>query len=75
MVLEFPDCPAALVEAAYLSNNADASRLATPEFRQKVAQALADGIDEYSAALAALHPSASATAETRPAPAAPQPHP
>ena len=75
MVLEFPDCPAALVEAAYLSNNTDASRLATPEFRQKVAQALADGIDEYSAALAALHPSASATAETRPAPAAPQPHP
>jgi N-acetylmuramoyl-L-alanine amidase len=75
MVLEFPDCPAALVEAAYLSNNADASRLATPEFRQRVAQALADGIDEYSAALAALHPSLSGPGETRPAPAASKPRP
>jgi N-acetylmuramoyl-L-alanine amidase len=75
LVLCFPECPAALVEAAYLSNNADASRLATPEFRQKVAQSLADGIDEYSAALAALHPSASGPSEPRPAPAASQPHP
>lgn len=56
MVLCFPQCPAALVEAAYLSNYTDARRLATPVFRQQIAQALADGIDEYSAALAALRP-------------------
>jgi len=55
LVLRYPECPAALVEAAYLSNNTEASRLATPEFRQQIAQALAEGIDEYSAALAAVH--------------------
>jgi N-acetylmuramoyl-L-alanine amidase len=75
MVLEFPDCPAALVEAAYLSNNTDASRLATPEFRQRVAQALADGIDAYSAALAALHPPLPRPAEIHPAPASSRLHP
>ena len=75
MVLEFPDCPAALVEAAYLSNNTDASRLATPEFRQRVAQALADGIDAYSAALAALHPPLPRPAEIQPAPASSRLHP
>jgi N-acetylmuramoyl-L-alanine amidase len=56
LVLCFAECPAALVEAAYLSNNTEASRLATPAFRQQIAEALADGIDEYSAALAGLHP-------------------
>ncbi len=40
--------PAALVETAFVSNRADAARLATPEFRQKVAVALADGIDDYA---------------------------
>jgi N-acetylmuramoyl-L-alanine amidase len=70
LVLCFAECPAALVEAAYLSDSADAKRLATPEFRQRVAQALADGIDEYSAALAALHPAAPGPAEARPASAA-----
>jgi N-acetylmuramoyl-L-alanine amidase len=75
LVLCFPECPAALVEAAYLSNNTDASRLATPAFRQRIAQALADGIDDYSAELAALHPSPSSTGESRPVPAASKPHP
>lgn len=40
--------PATLVETAFVSNRADAARLATPEFRQKVALALADGIDDYT---------------------------
>jgi N-acetylmuramoyl-L-alanine amidase len=63
LVLCFPECPAALVEAAYLSNSMEAIQLGTPAFRQRVAQALADGIDEYSAALASLHPSATTRAE------------
>ena len=76
MVLCFPECPAALVEAAYLSNYSDASRLATPEYRQRIAQALADGIDDYSAALAALRPSPPAKVEVRPAAAlSPKPKP
>jgi N-acetylmuramoyl-L-alanine amidase len=75
IVLQFPDCPAVLVEAAYLSNNADAKRLATPEFRQRIAQALADGIEAYSAVLAALHPPPPAPAEVHPAPASSRPRP
>jgi N-acetylmuramoyl-L-alanine amidase CwlD len=40
--------PAVLVETAFVSNPGDAKLLATPEFRQKVALALADGIDDYT---------------------------
>jgi N-acetylmuramoyl-L-alanine amidase len=41
--------PAALVETAFISNRGDSALLATPEFRQKIAISLADGIDDYSA--------------------------
>ena len=71
-VLRGAECPAALIEAAFLSNHTEALRIATPEYRQQIAAALADGIDDYSAVLAALHP---APAETRPAPAASHQHP
>jgi len=56
-VLCFPNCPAALLEAAYLSNDAEAARLGTPEFRQQIAEAIADGVQAYAATLASLHPS------------------
>lgn len=42
--------PAALVETAFLSNPDDYQRLVSPEWRQKVAQGIADGIDRYAAA-------------------------
>jgi N-acetylmuramoyl-L-alanine amidase len=64
VVLCFAECPAALIEAAYLSNDAEARKVATPEYRQQIAQAIADGVDDYAAALAALHPAASFSAET-----------
>jgi N-acetylmuramoyl-L-alanine amidase len=69
VVLRFADCPAVLIEAAFLSNLTEARRVATPEFRQQIAQAIADGVDDYAAALAALHPAASFPVETH-APAA-----
>lgn len=53
-VLCFPDCPAALLEAAYLSNDAEAARIGTPEFRQQIADSIADGVDDYAALVAAL---------------------
>ena len=56
-VLRTLKCPGVLVEAAYLSNDTEARRLATPEFRQKIAGALADGIQDYAATLAAMRPS------------------
>ena len=54
LVLCFAECPAALVEPAYLSNSAEALRLETPEFREQIAEALANGIDAYSAVLAGV---------------------
>jgi N-acetylmuramoyl-L-alanine amidase len=55
-VLRPVDCPAALVECAYLSNTAEARRVSTPEFRQKIAEGLASGLQNYSAAIATLRP-------------------
>jgi N-acetylmuramoyl-L-alanine amidase len=55
-VLCFPDCPSALLESAYLSNDAEAARIGTPEFRQQIAESIATGVQEYAALLAALRP-------------------
>ena len=60
-VLRTLRCPGVLVEAAYLSNDAEAKRIATPEFRQQIAEALAEGISNYAATLAALRPAPPAT--------------
>jgi N-acetylmuramoyl-L-alanine amidase len=57
-VLRMLNCPGALVECAYLSNDAEARKVATPEFRQKIAVSLADGLQNYSDALAILRPAA-----------------
>ncbi len=64
-VLRFLNCPGVLVESAYLSNEAEARRVATPEYRQRIAEAIAHGVADYAAMLASLHPGAP---ETRPAP-------
>lgn len=55
-VLRTLACPGVLVEAAYLSNDAEARRVAKPEFRQQIAEAVAEGVDNYAATLAALRP-------------------
>lgn len=55
-VLRTLKCPGALVEAAYLSNDAEARRVATPAFRAQIAESLAEGIGQYAATLAALRP-------------------
>jgi N-acetylmuramoyl-L-alanine amidase len=57
-VLRFVDSPAALIEAAYLSNDEEAARVARPQFRQEIAEAIAAGVENYSAALQALRPAA-----------------
>ena len=66
-VLRMLDCPGALVECAYLSNEAEARRVATPEFRQLIAESLATGVQDYATALAALRP----TPPPPPAPSSP----
>ena len=55
-VLRLLDCPGALVECAFLSNDAEARRIATPEFRQQIAAGLSDGLRNYAAALEKYHP-------------------
>lgn len=58
-VLRFIECPAGYIEAAYLSNDAEAARVGTPEFRQRIAESIAEGVQSWAAALAALRPGAS----------------
>ncbi|MDQ5979323.1 MAG: N-acetylmuramoyl-L-alanine amidase [Verrucomicrobiota bacterium] len=55
-VLIMPECPAALLEAAYLSNDKEAARVGTPEFRQEIAESIAEGVQSYAALIAALRP-------------------
>ena len=70
LVLSFAECPAALVEPAFISNPGEARRLATPEFRQQIAEALANGIDDYAGVLRASHPAAPAPIEIHTGPGA-----
>ncbi len=53
-VLLLPECPAALLEAAYLSNDKEAARVGTAEFRQQIAESIAEGVQSYAALIAAL---------------------
>lgn len=46
-VLQHAPCPAILVECGFLSNPAEAERIATGSYRERLAQGIADGIGEY----------------------------
>lgn len=55
-VLRDIECPGLLVECGYLSNDAEARKIATPEWRQKIAAAIAEGVAGYrEAVVAAKH--------------------
>lgn len=47
MVLKNPDIPSILVETGFISNAAEEQRLNNPQYQQKVALALANGIMQY----------------------------
>lgn len=53
-VLRDVACPAILIEAGFLSNDAEARKIATPEYRQKIAVAIADGVQAYGNILAGV---------------------
>ena len=55
-VLRFVECPAGYIEAAFLSNDAEAARIGTPQFRQQIAESIAEGVQDYAATLTALRP-------------------
>ena len=46
-VLKAPDIPSVLVEAGFMSNNAEADLLNTPAHRSKIAKSIKAGIDKY----------------------------
>jgi N-acetylmuramoyl-L-alanine amidase len=56
-VIHHADMPATLIETAYVSNPDDRALLQNPQWRQQMAQAIADGIEDY----AGSPPPASAT--------------
>jgi N-acetylmuramoyl-L-alanine amidase len=47
-VLRFASCPAVLVEAGFLSNDDEARKIATPAYRQKIAESIAEGVRVYA---------------------------
>jgi len=47
-VVHHANMPAALVETAFISNPDDRALLQSPQWRQKMAQAIADGISDYA---------------------------
>lgn len=49
-VVHHANMPAALVETAFISNPDDRELLQSPQWRQKMAQAIADGIADYAGA-------------------------
>ncbi|HWA87828.1 MAG TPA: N-acetylmuramoyl-L-alanine amidase, partial [Opitutus sp.] len=53
-VLVLAPCPALLVESGYLSNDAEARKIATPAYRQQIAEAIESGIAGYASLLDTL---------------------
>lgn len=53
-VLRDAECPAILIEAGFLSNDAEARKIATPEYRQQIAETIADGVQAYGNILAGV---------------------
>ena len=48
-VLKEAPCPAALVECAFISNSKEEAKIITKEYRQKIAEGIAEGIRSYIA--------------------------
>jgi N-acetylmuramoyl-L-alanine amidase len=47
-VLRLAPCPAVLVEGGYLTNDTEARKLAMPEYRQQIAEGIANGVRAYA---------------------------
>lgn len=53
-VLVLASCPATYVEGGFISNDAEARKLATPAYRQKIAEGIVKGVQGYGATLEKL---------------------
>ena len=47
IVLKSPDVPSILVETGFISNTGEAKKLASPEYRERMAQAIFKGVRQY----------------------------
>jgi N-acetylmuramoyl-L-alanine amidase len=63
-VLRGLNCPGVLVEAGFLSSDTEARKIATPEYRQQIAESIASGIRSYSTTLASLRAQSAAPKKT-----------
>ncbi|MFT3782740.1 MAG: N-acetylmuramoyl-L-alanine amidase [Nibricoccus sp.] len=63
-VLRGVNCPGMLIEAGFLSNEAEGRKIATPEYRQQIAESIAKGVRSYAAVLSALRTPAAAGARS-----------
>jgi len=64
VVLKSPDVPSILVETGFISNTSEAKKLASPDYREQMAQAIFKGVKRYFA----QHPIATPTVPTYSAP-------
>lgn len=53
-VLRSVDCPAVLVEAAFLSNDAEGRKVSTSAYRQRIAESISAGVKQHAALNAAV---------------------
>lgn len=53
-VLRLVSCPAVLIEGGFMSNMSEAKQIATPAYRQRLAEAIADGLSDYRSTLEKL---------------------
>jgi N-acetylmuramoyl-L-alanine amidase len=64
-VLRGLNCPGVLVECGFLTSTAEARKVATPQYRQQLAVALAAGIRDYAATAEAARAKAAAASAQR----------
>jgi N-acetylmuramoyl-L-alanine amidase len=64
VIRDLATCPGVLIECGYLSNTAEAKLIATPAHRERIAVAIAAGVDAFVAHLGAANPPASAPSPT-----------
>ena len=55
-VLRSVDCPGVLVEAAFLSNDAEGRKVSTAAYRQRIAESIAAGVQQHVAARSTATP-------------------
>ena len=63
-VLRGLNCPGVLIECGFLTSTTEARKISTPEYRQRLAEAIASGIRDYARKLEAQRLKSSARART-----------